>query len=208
MKPIHFVLGIVALIMLGYTSATAQETDWQIFGNAGQLKEGEKYGLRSLNEKDFIHYGERKYGINLKWIGSNPLNINFKKESGAGTTIKTGERIAIMVEKGGYLKYKKRKWGINLVWSATPVYEWEIRSQNNKDGEDISVISGNNSSGEGGQSVALYQSTTKDFIKGCKRPEPTINLAWASDCYKRWRSPTAAELKKIADLAKKTATFL
>jgi hypothetical protein len=42
--------------------------------------------------------------------------------------INCGDKVALRVDKGSYLKYERRRWGINLVWSDVPVYEWEIRN--------------------------------------------------------------------------------
>jgi hypothetical protein len=78
-----------------------------------------------VTNDDVLAYGERDYGINLVW--QNPAsqeNIRFYKSGGG--TIRYGDRVALYVEGGGYVKYGERDYGINLVWSSSPVYEWEV----------------------------------------------------------------------------------
>jgi len=94
--------------------------------------------------------------------------------------------------------HKYQKAGINLGWSAEPVYEWELRKQDNKDGGDVI------------QDIhcALYSVKAKDFVVYCKRGGDVINLAWLSDCFHGIRPPTKAQTKKVAGWAAKIAPFV
>lgn len=198
-------LGISFLILCVSTVYAQNPLDWQIKANgSGAVIEGNKYGLWCLSENDFLKAERRDYGVNLIWKSNNPINVRFERQNGDGE-IKTGERVAIFFdgEKGGYLYYKKREHGINLEFSPTPKYEWEIRNAENKDDRPIAANS----------KVAIYSSVEEDFMRGCKRGKPVVNLAWSKDCvcisgdcYRKPVNPTWAH--KIEKLAMKQIPFL
>lgn len=204
MKKIKVITCIVALF--SFISTFAQSPlDWNIKGESNAIiLEDTKYGLWCKSEKDFLKAERRNYGVNLIWKTANPGNVTFKKKTGNGE-IKSGEKVAIFLdgEKGGYLYYKKRKHGINLEFSKMPKYEWEIRNQDNKDGNSIKT-NGN---------IALFSAIENDFIRGCKRVKPVINLAWSKDCVcisgDCIRKPVSNEFLSIIEkMTKKTSPLI
>jgi plastocyanin len=115
-------------------SAAQKPYDWSLRGApAGtQLDEGEKVAFTNETYAGHeIYYHERDWGINLKWrdwrLGRN---VWFKRYVTGGGAIRYGERVAVYVDGGGYLRHAWRPFGITLKWSDYPVYEWEIRGVN------------------------------------------------------------------------------
>jgi hypothetical protein len=131
--------GLVALLAglglnlgptVGQIAHAAGPLDWHIARNGPsgqQLTSGLAVRLVNvtLTGDDVLAYGEREYGINLVWQ-RNSGQENIRLYQAGGGVIHTGDRVALYVVGGGYVKYGERKYGINLVWSASPVYEWEV----------------------------------------------------------------------------------
>lgn len=85
------------------------------------------YPLRNGVIGKSLTYQSRDYGINLGWDAANSnRTVTVERAGSDASPIRYGERIAIRVQGGGYLRYKEREYGINLVWSSTPVYEFEL----------------------------------------------------------------------------------
>ncbi len=115
-------------------SAAQKPYDWSLRGApAGtQLDEGEKVAFTNETYAGHaIYYHVRTWGINLDWrdwrLGRN---VRFKRYATGGGAIRYGERVAVYVDGGGYLRHAWRPFGITLKWSDYPVYEWEIRGVN------------------------------------------------------------------------------
>ena len=157
------------LLGTGATAAAAErsEKDWQFRGTAGDLKSGTGYTMYNVNNKEAVRYGERTWGINLVW-DKKPNHNNIKLVKQGGGAIKYGDKVAIHVEKGGYIKYQKRDYGVNLVWSKTPVYEFVITG-----GQKGTAVKTN-------ATVGVYNMVEKDFLINAERPVG-INLRWYKD---------------------------
>jgi hypothetical protein len=151
------------------TAAERSEKDWQFRGAGKELKSGTAYTMYNVTDKENVRYGERKWGINLVWDKkANLNNVKVVSKTSATGTVKYGDKVAIHVEKGGYLKYEKRDWGINLVWSKTPVYEFVITG-----GTAGTAVPLNGT-------VAIFNDVEKDFLINAERPVG-INLRWYKD---------------------------
>ena len=151
------------------SAAERSEKDWQFRGTGKELKSGTAFTMYNVTDKENVRYGDRKWGINLVW--DKKANLNNVKVVGQGNatgTIKYGDKVAIHVEKGGYLKYQKREFGINLVWSKEPVYEFVITG-----GAKGTAVPLN-------ATVAIYNEVEKDFLINAERPVG-INLRWYKD---------------------------
>jgi hypothetical protein len=117
----------------GPPAQAAGAEDWYIrssdpFGSA--VRDGTRiYRLVNASNpssSDVLAHGQREHGIHLVWQNpSGQTNIRFERQAGSGT-VRYGERVAIYVQGGGYLKYQVQPRGIDLGFSASPVYQWEI----------------------------------------------------------------------------------
>lgn len=161
------------------SSGLLAQADWKIFnnGNTEQMVSGTEYYLKAIHNSYHLRYEKREFGINLGWKKEAAPNFKFVRQGGG--KINCGDKIAIYVKGGGYVKYKKRRWGINLDWSETPVYEWEIRNTENKQGTPINTNS----------AIGIYNQVENDFMLYCVRVTPTVNLGWSKDCQGGWRIP-------------------
>ena len=167
---------LLLFIIIGSHRLFAQ-AGWKIIDSKNSVVvSGKPYYLQVDKNDFFLRYKSRDYGINLKWGKTDSPNITFYK-SGRIRQINCGDKVAIHVKGGGYLKYQKRKWGINLVWSKTPVYQWELRSVDNKKGTPIrtNVLIG---------ILNIVENKNQgDFMVYCQRKNlPVVNLAWYGDC--------------------------
>jgi len=99
---------------------------------ADRLYFGLEVKLFNLVERQYVAYGERDYGINLKWYKEPPASSFVvtryrRSDRELMEPIKYGENVAIMeTTQKKYLRYQEREYGINLVWDAKPFYEWQI----------------------------------------------------------------------------------
>lgn len=160
-------------------------------GASSKVVSGEKYYLRLDDNEYYLKYKYRKTGISLVWEKAASPNITFTKQGGGD--IKCGDRVAIQIENARYLVYGEQTWGINLNWSDNPVYEWEIRSKDNKKGTSIST----------NEIVGLYNSRNTGFVVYCDRKGmPVVNLAWFSECHGGKRLPGALNELTTQDLIK------
>jgi hypothetical protein len=151
------------------SAADRSVKDWQFKGADKNVKDGTAYTLYNTHEKQSVKYGERKWGINLVWDKGQGLNnVKVVSQAKGNGVIKYGDKVAIHVEKGGYLKYQKRDYGINLVWSKTPVYEFVITG--GAKGQPVPTNA----------TVGLYSTVEKDFLINAERPVG-INLRWYKD---------------------------
>jgi hypothetical protein len=151
--------------------------DWQILsgdpaGSPVVSTTSFDYKLRNRTYRERLAYGERRYGINLVWVPVelDPFNVRIVREDGPGQ-VADGNRVAIGIDDGGYLKYQSRDYGINLVWSDSPIYEWEIRTTD--DGSSGSPVNT-------GDNVGLYNMVEDDFLFYDPR-RYGINLKWLRD---------------------------
>jgi hypothetical protein len=146
----------------------ARPYDWRIQSSApvgSTVWSGStSYRLTNLTINQVLAYGSREYGINLVWqTPAGQHNIRFDRAGGGA--IRYGDRVAIRVSNGGYLKYQVREYGINLGWSSTPVYEWEIRG--GATGQSVRV----------GDTVALQNTAIlRAMVYGTR--DYGINLVW------------------------------
>jgi len=151
------------------SAAERSEKDWQFRGTGKELKSGTAYTMYNVTDKENVRYGERKWGINLVWDKKPNLNnVKLVTPGIVNGSIRYGDKVAIHVEKGGYLKYQKRDFGINLVWSKEPVYEFVVTG-----GAKGTAVPTN-------ATVALYNMVEKDFLINAERPVG-INLRWYKD---------------------------
>jgi hypothetical protein len=176
------------LFAAGATASAAErsEKDWQFRGAGKELKSGTAYTMYNVTDKENVRYGERKWGINLVWDKKANLNNIKVVTQGivAGGAIRYGDKVAIHVEGGGYLKYQKRDFGINLVWSKEPVYEFVITG-----GAKGTAVPLN-------ATVAIYNEVEKDFLINAERPVG-INLRWYKD-----RNKSGSLLGAVKDIGK------
>ena len=159
------------------------QIDWEIITTtAGQnLKSGAACNLKNLTaatkHTKFIYYEKRGMlgGINLGWTDNQNNDITIEGPK-AGADILIGDKIAIKVKGGGYLKYQKRDLGINLTWSSTPVYEWIFKGKTTSE-------TGNVKTGNG---YGLLNQLEHEYIVSCKR-SPPVHLGWDKDCHLGYR---------------------
>ncbi len=176
----QFISLLCLLLSISLTTRLFGQAEWNAFATSSsqQLVSGTMYYLKIEANSYHLRYEERKFGINLGWKKEEAANIKFEKQGGG--KINCGDKIAIHVKGGGYLKYEKREWGINLVWSSTPIYEWELRTSENKKGTPVMSST----------KIGIYNSVENDFMGYCIRvATPTINLGWSKDCGGGWRLP-------------------
>jgi hypothetical protein len=160
-----------ALLATGSVASAADRDvkDWQFRGAGTQVQAGTGYTLYNVTDKENVRYGDRKWGINLVWDKKNDLkNIKLVAQGNATGAIKYGDKVAIHVEKGGYLKYQKRDYGINIVWSTAPVYEFVVTG-----GAKGTAVPTN-------ATVGLYNAVENDFLVYAERPVG-INIRWYKD---------------------------
>ena len=140
------------------------------------------HGYDLFNEFVFqrLIYREREYGINLVWDDPDPStpSIRFLPLRGGSTPIDYGERVAIHVRGGGYLKYAERDYGINLKWSDSPIYEWRLRGEGSQPNTPVDLT----------QSVGLFNIVRADYLFYDPR-RYGINLKWVSDKGKHNSTP-------------------
>ncbi|MCG3127868.1 MAG: hypothetical protein CHACPFDD_02740 [Phycisphaerae bacterium] len=177
--PTQTLIPSVVMFCTAATAIAGDGKDWIIVGegNGQKVQSGAAYTLVNRNCGDALVYGERDYGINLKWANAKKAGKSIHVEAESGSVVKFGSKVAIKVDGGGYLKYEERRWGINLKWSPTPVYEWEI--QGGTAGQPVTT----------GVAVSLYNTVEKDHMIYCKRPWKVINLGWEDDCIAGVRPP-------------------
>jgi hypothetical protein len=156
----------------------AQKFDWAIIPDDMAITtvtvEGRHtYDLFNLTDQETLVYGERTWGINLKW--GDPAkadNVRFERQAGQGP-LKYDEAVAINIRNGGYLVYAKRRFGLNIGWSSTPRFEWKIVGSpalGDDSGEPIRV----------GVPVGLFSTVENDFVMYEPR-DFGINLKWLKD---------------------------
>jgi hypothetical protein len=163
-------IAFAALLATGAAATAAERSikDWQFQGAGKELKSGTTYKMYNVTAKNALRYGSRDWGINLVWDKKAAQNVKLVAEGNATGSIKYGDKVAIHIEKGGYLKYQKRDYGINLTWSKTPVYEFTITGGTK--GTVVPV----------GATVALYNAVEKDFVINAERPVG-VGLRWYKD---------------------------
>jgi hypothetical protein len=117
----------------------------------------------ATNERNngILGYHERRFGINLSWVGSAGTGQwTFRRVGGQGQIL-AHEAVALHNNTtGDYVRYGSRKYGINLKWSSTPVYEWRV--------------------GERDGHISLFNITHGDYVVYRAR-RFGINLRWRED---------------------------
>lgn len=124
------VLSFVAVLK----AAPPGAKEWNV-NNTEKMSYGTPYEL--YDNVNQIGYQERRYGINLGWVGHAGGHFEFRRQAPAGTTdnrtgpIGAGENVAIWSTKAQqYIVYQDRSYDeIDLGWSRTPVYQWRIEDQ-------------------------------------------------------------------------------
>lgn len=163
---------ILLLTIIGSIELSAQAS-WKIIDNDySVLVSGKPYYLQAHYNDFFLKYKSQDYGINLKWGRTDFPNIIFHK-SGGLKEINCGDKVAIYVNGGGYLKYKEEKSGMNLEWSKTPVYEWELRSEENKKGAPIRT-----NSLVGILNLIENKNQGNFMVYYPQKNSPVVNLGW------------------------------
>lgn len=146
--------------------------DWTIEGPGSDILSGSPYTLVNYRQHESIKYHHRGTfgGVNLGWDKStNKKNFRLVSRAAGKVPIKYGDRVAISVSGGSYLRYQKRNIGINLVWSKNPIYEWVIAG--GTEGEAVKP----------GTRLALFNTVEKDFMIYAPRGGKAINLRWYVD---------------------------
>jgi hypothetical protein len=145
---------LVAVLLFGMSSpwaerAAADGGGWRIeVAGGGQLQPNRGFSLYNKEEKDYLYYSERTFGINLEWTSKEKGNWVVVRDPDSRVTgpIQFGELLALKEKHkdAGYVYYKEREYGINLRWSDAPQYQWKIRDpggelsrQAIRDGSDI-----------------------------------------------------------------------
>jgi len=183
MAPRWMAFGAIACVvaLVGVAAAPARDANVQAHLSSWQIRSAKAnfapiYGgdrVRLVNQRSTraVSYGAREYGINLVWSDPNGSNnITFRPMESLGRWLEFGDRVAVHVSSGGYLKYGAREYGINLVWSSTPVYEWRIYGVG-RPGAGTAVRSG--------ERVGLYNERSRKYVVYQSR-EYGINLGWMS----------------------------
>jgi hypothetical protein len=170
-----------------------RQEDWWIVPRGDTVAKSKlQYGLLNETIGQHLVYGSRTWGINLVWQAAMPRNVRFERPDGclitlhriaSVPTLKYGDRIAIFIDKGGFLGCRDRSTGINLGWFDEPQYEWELRG-----GEADQPVNS-------AQPVSIFNHTARDFLLYCERTWG-INLRWANNCPEKETAPvsTAASL--------------
>jgi hypothetical protein len=153
------------------------------YGMTCTLNAGTPMSFRNTHIDQYVHYGRRKYGIDLEWSFKDVKGISLIRPSGTLDPITYGELLALYVEGGKFLKYAEREYGINLVWSDTPVFEWKL--DGGRPGRLVNSRSG----------VGLANTKIGQYVVYCER-EYGINLKWATDC-KRAPKPKSIAPHKV-----------
>lgn len=155
----------------------SDQLNWRIIPSSEAVTEvipGNAPAYDLFNEAVFqrLVYQPREYGINLGWDDPDPASpkVSFRARSGEGGAISYGERVAVRVQGGGYLRYSKRKYGISLAWSQTPVYEWRLRGDSPAGDAPVVV----------GAPVGLFNTVADDYLFYDPR-RYGINLKWVRD---------------------------
>src|SRR5687768_11605335 len=79
--------------------------DWGLRGPSGFVTSGKKLTLNNLSTKQSLKYGSRTFGINLEWTKTVYMgNVQIFHRGTANLPIIYGERVAIYIKDGGYLK--------------------------------------------------------------------------------------------------------
>jgi hypothetical protein len=162
------------------------QANWNIVSETTQeLKSNMKCRLQETTNEWFLIHQTREYGINLGWGKTEQANVFFEKN--ASGNIKSGDKLALFIEGGGYIKHEVRKNGIHLVLSNTPSYEWEIRNLDNAKGQNI----------KSNTSIGLFNTQLNDFLVYCYQKGFSIaNIGWISDCKKNFKLPNRFEQDK------------
>ncbi len=181
------VMVFVAMIVVAGLNIMSAQVNWQLKkegnGTAPATGGNEHYLLLNMSLNQGIEYGKRSIGINLDWSGGATIKgkwwIVIKRQPGATGPIKTGEKVAIRFDGGGYLKWENRDAGVNLGWVSKDAaedkipYEWELRTSVNQ--MDIPLNTNT--------SFALFNHTNKTFLVYCKRGTfGGVNLGWSNSC--------------------------
>ena len=165
-------------------------------GAAGQpVHSGTPLRLVNVTIAKVLAYGWQDNGINLVWQdAAGQQNVRFYKVGGG--PIRYGDRLALHVEGGGFVRYGQRDYGINLVWSgsAGAVYEWELVGGT----AGTQVVSGSNRS-------HVLRNTTVPAPSARRRPwstAPATRASTSSGSAGRAARPGAApERARLTDRA-------
>jgi len=152
----------------------ARQFDWAIIPNVltetrVHPRPTHTYDLYNLTDHECLVYGERTWGINLRW--GDPAkgdNVRFMRQGGAPGPLKFGELVAIAIRNGSFLRYQSDRVGINLGWSDTPKFEWILKG--GTDGQEVPT----------GRQVGLYSMVEHDFLMYEPR-DWGVNLKWFKD---------------------------
>ena len=86
-------------------------------GGTGPLQTATRESYTSLI------WSNETFGVNLGWSEGNSL---WKVQAPGGHEVMYGEKVALRVWGGGWLKYGHQTWGVDLQLSDTPSFEWYI----------------------------------------------------------------------------------
>lgn len=156
-------------------------------GTSSPVESNGKYLLVNKSNNYPLKYGKRSLTsraagcINIVWgssteaLGSSNF-VNVVRAPGASGPIKTGEKVALRFEGGGYLNQAHQTVGVNLEWvssntSSVP-YIWEIRGVANKVNETLNT----------NVEFGIYCHKNEDWLAFCERSDPGINLGWTTSC--------------------------
>jgi hypothetical protein len=168
---------IITLILLGSIHLNAQDNVlvWNVVPQTSEtIKEDRPYRLFNQYNHSYLDYYSRNRGINLAFNQAlATANIKFVRLLFSAVPIKYGERVAIHVERGGYLYNCQRAYGINLCYSPTPVFQWELRDASYLNGETH-----NHAFIPSGATFALIKTNNNGYlIYGSRTWGPNLNWA-------------------------------
>ena len=175
----------------------AQRYDWSIIPNKNGImdvrpQDFHYYDLYNVTNSEALCYGERTWGINLRWCDpAKSENVRFVRQGGGNGPIVFDEPIAIHVRGGSFLVHQSGRRGINLGWSDSPRYEWQIKTDKGAPGSSVKA----------GTLVGLYNAVENDFLMYEQR-DWGINLKWLGDSGKH------QELSRGLEVAKDARSFL
>lgn len=184
------VMKFLTIVIVFFSSYSFAQLNWVLKnanGTEAQIQNNDKVLLVNKSNNSPLKYGKRSTKsralslINIVWgatteglSGSNFVNI--VRQPGASGPIKTGERVALRFEGGGYLKYASKTLGVNLEWASSSTssvpYIFEIRYLENKLDQIVTT----------NKDIGIFCHDAGDWLAYCKRSDPGINLGWPASC--------------------------
>jgi hypothetical protein len=188
MKSLMKLLAFGLVFLSSYSFAQLNWTLKKANGSDTQIQNNDRVLLVNNSNNSPLKYGKRSAKsralslINIVWgattEGLSSSNfVNIVRQPGASGPIKTGERVALRFQEGGYLKYANKTLGVNLEWVSSNTsnvpYIFEIRYLDNKIDQIVTT----------NREIGVFCHEAGDWLVYCERPtDPGINLGWPASC--------------------------